>query len=141
MNLSTEDFTEKLKKHHIKPSHQRLKILEFIATNPCHPTVDRIYSALHHELPTLSKATIYNTLNTFVINGLVQEITIEDNEVRYDFNTKCHGHFKCRVCLKIYDFFIGIDDAPVEDLKDFLIETKNVYFKGICKECVKNAGK
>lgn len=73
--------------------------------------------------------------------GLVQEVTIENNEVRYDAKTDSHGHFKCKICGKIYDFNISIDNILVKDLNDFQIETKNVYFKGICKECLKNKSK
>jgi Fe2+ or Zn2+ uptake regulation protein len=138
MEINTDYLSEKLKRNKLKPSHQRLKILQFISTHPCHPTVDQIYNALHSELPTLSKATIYNTLSAFEESGLVQKITIEDNEVRYDFDTLNHGHFKCRVCGKIFDFKVSMDDdVPYHELDDFKVETKNVYFIGVCKDCVK----
>lgn len=137
MYIDSSKLSENLKKRNIKPSHQRLHILNFLISNPCHPTIDQIYCNLQSKLPTLSKTTIYNTLKTFVKAGSVQEITIENNEVRYDANTKSHGHFKCNICGKIYDFNIGIDDILAEGLSDFQIETKNVYFKGICKECLR----
>lgn len=138
MDINSVNLSGKLQEHNIKPSHQRLQILSFIITNQCHPTIDQIYSALHIELPTLSKTTIYNTLKIFSEAGLVQEITIENNEVRYDINTKSHGHFKCKLCGNIYDFNINIDKILAEGLNDFQIETKNVYYKGICKECLEN---
>ena len=95
MDINSNSLSEMLKKHSIKPSHQRLQILNYIILNPCHPTIDQIYSRLHTELPTLSRTTIYNTLRIFVEAGLVQEVTIENNEVRYDARTESHGHFKC----------------------------------------------
>lgn len=137
MGIDISYLSDKLKKQNIKPSHQRLQILNFLISNPCHPTIDQIYCNLQSALPTLSKTTIYNTLKTFMKADLVQEITIENNEVRYDANTESHGHFKCNICGKIYDFNIGIEDIPAEGLSDFQIETKNVYFKGICKECLR----
>ena len=139
MDIDSNSLSEMLKKHSIKPSHQRLQILNNIISNPCHPTIDQIYSRLLTELPTLSRTTIYNTLKIFVEAGLVQEVTIENNEVRYDARTESHGHFKCKKCGKIYDFNISVDDILVEGLNDFQVDNKNVYFIGICKDCLKKS--
>jgi len=46
----------------IRPSYQRLKILEYLANNQSHPAVAQIFHAFHVEIPTLAKATVYNTL-------------------------------------------------------------------------------
>ncbi|MDD4422900.1 MAG: transcriptional repressor [Eubacteriales bacterium] len=116
-------------------SHQRLRILEYLTQNRCHPNAEQIFTALHKDIPTLSKTTIYNTLRVLVEAGLVRIITIEDNEVRYDINTDDHGHFKCESCGKIYDFNIDMSSLVSEDLVDFKINDKNVYFKGICPGC------
>ena len=65
--------------------------------------MEQIYTVLHKEIPTLSKTTVYNTLNTLIDAGLVKLITIDENETRYDIDTTTHGHFKCESC-GIYDF-------------------------------------
>lgn len=108
-----------------------------MTNNRCHPTVDQIYSDLHKEIPSLSKTTIYNTLNALIEAKLVKVITIEDNETRYDIVTNNHGHFKCQSCGKIYDFEINIDSFSSKDLNNFRINDKDVYFKGICPTCAK----
>lgn len=79
---------------------------------------------------------MYNTLNTLTEAGLVKVINIEDNEVRYDINTHNHGHFKCKKCKKIYDFNIDIDKLESHELDGFQLNDKNVYFKGLCKQCL-----
>ncbi len=112
-----------------------MRILEYLTQNRCHPNAEQIFTALHKDIPTLSKTTIYNTLRVLVEAGLVRIITIEDNEVRYDINTDDHGHFKCESCGKIYDFNIDMSSLVSEDLVDFKINDKNVYFKGICPGC------
>jgi Fur family transcriptional regulator, peroxide stress response regulator len=58
-----EDLSQELINRAIRPSYQRLKILEYLTNNQSHPTVDQIFQNLHLEIPTLSKATVYNTLN------------------------------------------------------------------------------
>ena|SRR5680860_1339199 len=138
MNQMYENIAEELLKRKIKPSHYRMKVLEYLDANRNHPTVEQIFASLQKELPTLSKATIYNTLNLFVENKLVRIITIEENETRYDLIIENHGHFKCESCGKIYDFGIDIDSFTSEDLNNFKINYKNVYFKGICPECLLN---
>ena len=131
-------LAEELKKKGIRPSHQRLKILEYFHMHNNHPTVEEIYKELKPTMPTLTKATIYNTLKIYVEEQLVNEVHIEDNEVRYDLYAKSHGHFKCLQCGRIFDFQIEIEKVLTGGLDEFQVETKNVYFKGICPRCLSN---
>jgi Fe2+ or Zn2+ uptake regulation protein len=135
MNQKYTYLTDELVSKNIRPSHQRLKILEFFHLHHNHPTVEDIFKELKPTMPTLTKATIYNTLKIFIKEHLVEEIHIEDNEIRYDLPSKNHGHFKCKKCGAIYDFDIEIDDTPAKGLDDFYIENKSVYFKGVCPKC------
>jgi len=135
MAISYENLKEELKNRNIRLSHQRLKILEFIANNRIHPTVDNIYNALHKEIPTLSKTTVYNTLKTLVDADLVKIVNIEENEARYDIDTDSHGHFKCESCGDVFDFDIDIDSFISDELVGFKINHRDVYFKGICNNC------
>lgn len=135
----TYDFLyNELKKQDIRLSHRRLKVLEYLCQNQNHPAVGEIYVDLQKEVPTLSKTTIYNTLNILIEAGLVRVITIEDNETRYDIMVENHGHFKCESCRTIYNFNIDIDSLTSADLNNFKINDKNVYFKGICPNCLSN---
>ncbi len=130
-----ENLSMELKARNIRLSHQRLMVLDYIDKNRYHPTVDQIYSNLVQEMPTLSKTTIYNSLNALIDAGLVRRITIEDNETRYDIISDDHGHFKCESCGKIFDFHINMDSIESEDLYNFKINDKDIYFKGICPDC------
>lgn len=124
--------------HGIKPSYQRLKIFEYLLEHETHPTVDEIYKYLSNEIPTLSKTTVYNTLNLFIEKGIVTVITIEEKETRYDANTSMHGHFKCRQCGNVYDFHTDLSYMDSDSLDGFKVEEKHIYFKGICKKCLKD---
>lgn len=136
MNLNFDNLLNELKEKKIRLSHQRLKVLEYLTLNHCHPTAEQIYNSLHDEVPTLSRTTVYNTLNALVDADIVRVINIEDTEIRYDIRTDDHGHFKCESCKKIYDFDINISNLKTDDLKNFMINDKNVYFKGICSSCL-----
>jgi len=80
--MHIENVGDYLKKNGIKPSVQRMKIFQYLLDHHTHPTVDDIFQNLSPEMPTLSKTTVYNTLNIFVSNNIIQEIIIEENEVR-----------------------------------------------------------
>jgi len=138
MAESVKNLSEILLEKGIRPSYQRIKVLEYLVENRCHPTADQIFHHLVKEIPTLSKSTIYNTVNLFIESELLKPIGIEDNEVRYDIDTSDHGHFKCESCGNIFDFGIDIENLATKDLKGFQIHDKNVYFKGICPECLHN---
>lgn len=136
MNTKIVNVSEFLRSNGIKPSFQRMKIFDYLANTTSHPTVDDIYKALIHEIPTLSKTTVYNTLNLFVQNNVALLITIEDNETRYDANTSLHGHFKCEKCERVLDFKAEISDLVIKELDNYQINQQHIYFKGICSGCL-----
>lgn len=135
MKANYEDLVKELKNKKIRLSHQRLKVLEYLNENRTHPTVDEIYINLHKEIPTLSKTTIYNTLNALVEAGMVRMVSLGDNESKYDIARDDHGHFKCESCGHIYDFEIKMESLDSDELQDFKINKKDVYFSGICPLC------
>ena len=138
MNPLYKDLSAKLVNKNIRPSIRRIRVLEYLIKNPCHPTVEQIFKELQSEIPTLSKTTIYNTLNIFLEAGLVKALTIEDNETRYDIITETHGHFKCEACGVISNFNIDVESIATEELSGFKVIDKNVYFEGVCPKCLLN---
>lgn len=122
----------------IKPSYQRKRVLEHIIEHHDHPTVNQIYDALICEIPTLSKTTVYNTLNLFTLKKIVEIITIEGTETRYDlFNPKPHAHFKCDKCQIVYDIDLDFSKIANEDLKNYIVKDQYIHFIGICPSCSK----
>jgi Fur family transcriptional regulator, peroxide stress response regulator len=136
LNQKIVNLAGKLVEKNIKPSYQRIKILEYLTIKRTHPTVDKIFNSLIKEIPTLSKATVYNTLELLKRANLVRVVTIEDNETRFDATVVNHGYFKCESCGNIYDFAVNIDNLSIDSLEHFKISEKNVYFKGICPGCL-----
>lgn len=130
-----ENISEYLKESGIKPSYQRIRIFEYLMHTKEHPTVDTIYRALVPEIPTLSKTTVYNTLNLFVENQIAYLISIEENEARYDADTSLHGHFKCVSCQKVFDFDVEADQLRYGGPEGSEVREKHVYYKGLCSGC------
>jgi Fe2+ or Zn2+ uptake regulation protein len=136
METAIEFLKEALRRKGIRPSYHRIKVLEYLHQKQGHPTVDEIYASISAEIPSLSRATIYNSLHTFVEAGLARVIPIDGIEKRYDIALHNHGHFKCEGCGAIYNFTIDIDSLPYGDLEQFEISEKSVYFAGLCPNCL-----
>ncbi len=122
-----------LLKHGIKPSIVRVMIYDFLKGTKSHPTVDEIYKELLPKVPTLSKTTVYNTVKLFVANGLIKALSIDGTQIRYDADIGHHGHFKCTLCEKVYDF--SIRSGSESGLDGFGVETREIFYTGKCKEC------
>jgi len=132
-----EELKKYLEENHIKPSHHRLKILEYLMSHKTHPTVDMIYKELSKEMPTLSKTTIYSTLKLFQKKEIVTGLTIDENELRFDSNTTPHGHFKCIKCNRVFDISIMSEKLNINMTEGHKIVEHHIYFKGVCKDCLK----
>lgn len=89
----------------IRPSLQRIAIMDWLIKHPTHPTIEDVYKGLAESIPTLSKTTVYNTLRMLSEHNAAQMITIDEHRVCYDGNIKSHVHFYCRNCGKVIDFF------------------------------------
>ena len=88
-------------------------------------------------IPTISKTTVYNTVNLFLESGLIHAVTITGTKIRYDINSQNHHHFLCKKCGKIIDIDVECPFAKgrVEEIYGNKIEEIHGYFKGVCKEC------
>lgn len=135
MNFTNEEMIGFLRENNIKPSNIRLKVLKYLLENRIHPTVEDIYKGISNEIPTLSRTSVYNTINLFRERGIVAELSLNEKENRYDINTKLHGHFKCEECGNVYDF--SIVESFTRGLEGFTINKKSINYYGICSNCNK----
>ena len=133
--LTKQEIAENLTSNNIRPSLQRIAGYDFLLKNPVHPTVDTIYESLSQTIPTLSKTTVYNTLNQFAEADLVTTITIEDGELRFDADTSDHMHFKCSSCGNVFDIFEKLNIGSNVIPKGFQLLKTQTYLWGICKDC------
>jgi Fur family iron response transcriptional regulator len=83
-----------LEQRGIRPTSQRMKVAEILLTTPCHLTAEQILATLRQSTGHVSKATVYNTLNLFVEQGLVREIHADPERCVYDSTMVPHHHFQ-----------------------------------------------
>jgi Fur family peroxide stress response transcriptional regulator len=133
----------KLKTLGLKLTPQRLAILNLLEGNTKHPSAEDIYNKLKPQFPSLSLATVYNTLEVLTRAGELQEVRIKADKRHFDPNPAPHGHFLCRICESIYDLDAGSMEIKTPfNIKGCLVEEYTLYFYGICSKCrERNAGR
>ncbi|MBA4371772.1 MAG: transcriptional repressor [Thermodesulfovibrio sp.] len=133
-----KSMLEKYKNSNFKMTPQRMAILEYLDGNRQHPSAEEIYRSVSVRFPTMSFATVYNTLEMLVSKGKVMELTIDVGKKRFDPDTTPHHHLICRSCRSIADIF---EDFSIEVAKgsnaDFDITGHHIEFYGICPSCKK----
>lgn len=131
-----EKYVRLLKENAVKITSQRLEILRYLDTHNTHPTVDQIYLNLKEKIPSLSKTTVYHSLDVFKAHGMIQTLTISGLELRYDFNCAMHRHFLCKNCGRIFDIDSSCPYLEKIRKEGYQIDEAHGYFKGICKDCL-----
>lgn len=125
-----------LKDHGVKPSVIRVKVMQLLSGTKEHPTADVIYRKLVKEIPTLSKTSIYNTLKLFSEKRVVQEVKIEDGEVRFDGDMGKHAHFKCVKCGMLDDVEVACELKICSAVGKGRVLSAQVNIMGICEQCL-----
>jgi Fur family iron response transcriptional regulator len=90
--LRSEIMT-KFEGHGILPTPQRLEVAEVLLNGPQHLSAEQIIEQLRGNGSTVSKATVYNSLNLFGDRGLIKECLVDPERRFYDSTTNPHHHF------------------------------------------------
>jgi Fur family peroxide stress response transcriptional regulator len=129
---------EKYRNLGIKLTPQRIAILSYLSGRKTHPSAEEIYRAVQKEFPTMSFATVYNTLDTLKEKGCLIEITIDPEKKRYESWCDPHHHLICVRCKSIIDirkeFHLEISE---NGKKGFDVIGNHVEFYGVCQKCKK----
>ena len=105
--LDSKMIRKQLKEADVQPSASRLAIASYVWNTDSHPTAEEVKYEVEKTFPTVSLATVYNTLKLFVEKDLLQEVHAPGRQgsriVRYDRNTKPHFHFLDEVTGEMID--------------------------------------
>jgi Fe2+ or Zn2+ uptake regulation protein len=75
-----------LKANGLRMTPQRVAIVRLFADDPSHPTAQELFDRLHDAFPTMSFATVYNTLDALARVGLTGSLHL-GGAIRFDPNT------------------------------------------------------
>jgi len=126
-----KDAISILRQCDIQPTPQRIAVVESILNSKTHPTADEVLVSARKKCPTVSRATVYNTLNLLVEKRIIGMQTIKEGAVVFDPNSHRHHHFIDDNTGKIYDIpWDQLEVKEKEGLKDFEIHEYQVILRG-----------
>jgi Fur family iron response transcriptional regulator len=91
--MGRDEILRKFEACDIQATSQRLKIAEILFEKQQHISAEQLIEQLRTGGSSVSKATVYNTLNLFAERGLVKECIVDPDRRFYDSNTAQHHHF------------------------------------------------
>ncbi|KJR41313.1 Ferric-uptake regulator [Candidatus Magnetoovum chiemensis] len=120
----------------LKLTPQRVAILDYLYSAKKHPSAEEIYKAVKETFPTISIATVYNTLDALKKIGEIVPLSIDPERKRYDLNKAEHNHLYCVKCGKIIDIHENYDlTLSDKDKNGFNVMGNHVQFYGLCNKC------
>ena len=111
-----QKFIDALKSENIKLTPQREAVFTNIMGSDEHRECDDIYNSLLKSGITVSKATIYRTLDILVEYNLARKLVIGDGKAKYEkkIGKPHHDHM---ICIETGDI-IEFDNDQIEQLQE-----------------------
>jgi len=124
--MNMEAITGKLREKGMRVTPQRVAVFEAIVKLDNHPTSDNILEYVKKKHSSISTATIYKVLDSFVGNNLIKKVKTDNSITRYDPYLENHHHLYCTETNRIIDYK---DDDLDELLRDYFSNKKFGKFK------------
>src|SRR5579862_1006070 len=83
-----DEMLASLRASGLKLTPQRMAIVRELAADPTHPTAQELFERLRPSLPTMSFATVYNTLDALAEAGLCASLSLAPGPARFDPNMR-----------------------------------------------------
>src|SRR6478735_12385557 len=118
---------------------QREVVLQVIRDASEHLTANEVFSAAKDMLPSISCATVYNSLRFLKDAGHIAEIQFGNGASRFDRMTSRHDHAICTACGKLVDIEMEHPAELVQlaaEYSKFKPETLEFTLRGLCPDCV-----
>lgn len=124
----------------LKLTPQRIAIVRELADDGSHPTAQELFERLQRDMPTMSFATVYNTLDALAGAGLCVARSLSPGATRFDPNGVPHHHAVCDRCGRVAD--VPVEPArtrpksPPPAVPDgFEVHAVEQIYRGVCGSC------
>lgn len=129
------DPVELLRGHRLRVTPQRRAILGAFQDLPDeHLSADEVHSRAGVAVPEIGRGTVYSTLAELAELGLLAAVGTAE-PIRYETNVAPHDHFRCRLCVRLFDLRLGSRESPGSQIDGFLVERVTVTAEGVCQHC------
>lgn len=120
-------------------TEQRRILCDYLSGLQTHPTAYDIFGSLAKQHPDISRATVYNTLNTLKELGAIVELSFAGDQSRYETDPTPHINMICLRCHSVTDYDLSTHTQSlinnVKENVDFEPLTVRVEFVGFCADC------
>lgn len=124
-------------------TEQRAAVFRFLRSTESHPTADEVFLRVRDDVPGISLATVYKSLETLVGCGLAVKLAHGDGSARYDGRTDEHHHLRCLDCGRVMDLPGRVDAGEVARLeasaRTFRVTGYSLELTGYCGACDEGA--
>jgi Fe2+ or Zn2+ uptake regulation protein len=103
-------------------TRQRAAVYHYLRAVDTHPTAEQVFQAVRREIPNISLATVYKSLETLVAARLANKIADADGPARYDCRSDRHYHLRCLKTGQVRDLPLPYDPGLVDKLDPHLVE-------------------
>ncbi len=117
---------------------QREVVLRVIRDSDSHLTANEVFAAAKDRLPSISFATVYNSLRYLRETGHIAEIQFGNGASRFDRMTQRHDHALCTRCGKLVDIEMDLPDELIRQAeRESQFQTESIEFtlRGLCPVC------
>jgi len=133
--VSENDIAALLRRHNLRVTPQRRAILQaFRDAADEHLSADEVISRASVTVPEIGRGTVYATLAEFAELGVLGSVG-NPEPIRYETNVAPHDHFRCRLCLRLFDVELGGRETRRRPLVGYTIESVTVQAEGVCADC------
>lgn len=120
-------------------TEQRAAVYRFLSRTDTHPTADEVFLEVRSDVPGISLATVYKSLETLVGCGLATKLAYGDSSARYDGRTDPHPHARCLDCGRVFDVRGHRSDESLQAVGSgpagFRVTGYRLELTGYCQEC------
>lgn len=136
MHEHDSQIAERLRRAGLKLTAQRLAIVRCLVGDETHPTAQELFDRLRPSFPTMSFATVYNTLAALTSLGACKPVQL-GGATRFDPNVHPHDHVLCESCGSVRD--VEAPPCPPSalegPLRDFQVHRMERIYRGLCASC------
>lgn len=121
-------------------TRQREVVLEVIRDSRSHLTASEVFAEAKLRLPSISFATVYNSLRFLKESGHIGEIQFGNGATRFDRLTSRHDHALCTRCGALVDIEMKLPSRLIGEAAErsqFKPESLEFTLRGVCPECLK----
>jgi Fur family peroxide stress response transcriptional regulator len=134
------DYDETIRGGALRDTPQRRHVYDLLVSKRDHPTATEVFIRAKKSMPSISLATVYNSLETLVAAGLVKQVHVDREPTRYCPNLEEHGHFVCDTCGEVVDIALPAEHTRQWSLPEgFTVTHHEISLRGTCAHCAADA--